>query len=410
MQTECAFGTHRTYTLAINDVSEIVRQLSRVGVGGWLVSDYAGSNPVLQYLLGRRLFLTRRAFLLISEEGARLLVSRVDAVPEVRELPGCVVETYTSWVELGDWLAAHVTPLRVVAMEYSPDGALPAMSRVDGGTLDLVHHLGVDVRSSAELFQLAVGAWSERNLASHRSAMRHAAEIMQLAFAFAGDRVHGGHVCTEHDVQSFILREFGKRGLISEDPPIVAANAHSGDPHYEPSPSGSAELAARDWVLIDLWCRERSEQAVFADITWVGFLGDQVPEEHRGVFDVVAGARDGVVRVLRERFAAGTPVLGFELDDVARRHIADAGMADRFVHRTGHSLGADGSLHGLTANLDDLETHDSRPIIDGVGFTVEPGIYLPSFGVRLEINVYMGANGPEITSPVQEAPYLVPVG
>jgi Xaa-Pro aminopeptidase len=378
-------------------------------VHGWLVSDYGGTNPVLAYLLGRRLFLTRRAFLLISENGTRLLVSRVDAVPELRHLPGCAVETYTSWQELHEWLATHVARLGVVAMEYSPHGALPAMSRVDGGTLDLVRDLGVKVRSSADLFQLTVGSWSEHNLSSHRSAMSHAAQIMNLAFAFAGERLRGGEVCSESDVQAFILGEFEQRGLTSQDPPIVAANAHSGDPHYEPQSSGSARLAAGDWLLIDLFCREPSEEGVFADITWVGFLGNRVPKEHQRVIEVVAGARDEVVRVLRERVDEARPVLGYELDEVARRHIADAGFADRFVHRTGHSLGADGSLHGLTANLDDLETHDTRPIIAGVGFTVEPGIYLPAFGVRCEINVYMGADGPEITSPVQTAPVLVPV-
>jgi Xaa-Pro dipeptidase len=378
-------------------------------VRGWLVSDYSGSNPVLQHLLGERLFLTRRAFLLITENTSRLLLSRVDAVTGLRTLAGCDVETYTSWTELQAWLATHVTPLGVVAMEYSPRGDLPAMSRVDGGTLDLVRDLGVEVRSSADLFQLAVGSWSEHNLVSHRAAMAHTAQVKDLAFEFIGRRLRAGQRCTEHDVQAFILEEFERRQVTTNDPPIVAANAHSGDPHYGPSAGSSADLHPGDWVLIDLWCRERQHGAVFADITWVGHLGGRVPDEHKQIFDAVVGARDAVLEALQRRFGGSQPLLGCELDDVARQHIAGAGFGEYFVHRTGHSLGGDGSLHGLTANLDNLETHDIRPIIAGVGFTIEPGIYLPSFGVRSEINVYMTADGPEVTSPVQTSPVLVDV-
>jgi len=387
----------------------IARHLSQVNVRGWLVSDYSGSNPVLQHLLGERLFLTRRAFLLITEDACRLLISRVDAVTGLTTIAGCDVETYTSWTELRAWLSVRVAPLGVVAMEYSPHGDLPAMSRVDGGTLDLIRDLGVEVRSSADLFQLAVGSWSDANLASHRAAMAHTAEVKDLAFEFVGQNMRARQRCTEHDVQAFILAEFERRHLLTNDPPIVAANAHSGDPHYEPSLDASAELHLGDWLLIDLWCREQHSDAVFADITWVGYLGSRVPDEHRKIFDVVVGARDAVLEALQRRFGGVEPLRGFELDDVARKHIVSAGFGEHFVHRTGHSLGGDGSLHGLTANLDDLETHDTRPILAGAGFTIEPGVYLPAFGVRSEINVYMTADGPEVTSPVQASPILVQV-
>jgi Xaa-Pro aminopeptidase len=397
------------YTSPIKDVSVVARQLPQVNVRGWLVSDYSGSNPVLAHLLGERLFLTRRAFLLITQEASRLLISRVDAVAGLTTLAGCVVETYTSRTELQAWLSTHVAPLGVVAMEYSPHGNLPAMSRVDGGTLDLVRDLGVEVKSSADLFQLAVGAWSEGNLLAHRAAMAHTAEIKDLAFEFVGQRLRARQRCTEHDVQAFILAEFQRRDLTTNDPPIVAANAHSGDPHYEPSLERSAELCPGDWLLIDLWCREQRNDAVFADITWVGYLGSQVPDEHKKIFDIVVGARDAVLELLRDRFGKDQPLRGYELDNAARRHMVNAGFGEHFVHRTGHSIGSDGSLHGLTANLDDLETHDTRPILAGVGFTIEPGVYLPSFGVRSEINVYMTVDGPEVTSPVQTSPVIVQV-
>lgn len=381
--------------------------MSAVNVRGWLVSDYAGSNPVLAHLLGKRLFLTRRAFLLITDEVPRLLISRVDAAPDLITGSHCLVETYTSWEELQAWLRAHVAPLGVVAMEYSPRGDLPAMSWVDGGTLELVRNLGVDVRTSADLFQLAAGKWSEGNLVSHRAAMTHATEVKDLAFELVAEQLRAGNRCTELDVQAFILAEFEQRGLTTSEKPIVAVNAHSGDPHYEPSPDRNAELRLGDWLLIDLWCREQRDDAVFADITWVGYLGRKAPSEHKRVFDLVAGARDAVVDVLRDRFSRDQEIRGYELDNVARRHITSAGLGEQFVHRTGHSLGANGLLHGLTANLDDLETHDTRLILASTGFTIEPGVYLSTFGVRSEINVYMTESGPEITSPVQTSPVLM---
>lgn len=390
-------------------VSLVARHLRTANVGGWLISDYAGSNPVLAHILGERLFLTRRAFLLITAETSRLLISRVDAVASRPVIAGCQVETYTSWRELRAWLSTHVADLGNVAMEYSPHGDLPAISRVDAGTIELIRDLGVEVRSSADLLQLAIGRWTDRNLSSHRAAMAHAIAVKDLAFEFIGERLSASRACTEHDVQTFILKEFQKRQLTTEEPPIVAVNEHSGDPHYAPSGEDSTELRPGDWVLIDLWCRDSSKDAVFADITWVGYLGEQVPDEHMRVFDVVAGARDAVVDELRARFASDRQLYGYELDNTARNHIASAGFGEQFVHRTGHSLGADGSLHGPTANLDDLETHDTRPILPGVGFTIEPGIYLPSFGVRSEINVYMSAEGPEVTSPIQTSPIVLAV-
>lgn len=385
--------------------------LEAEGLDGWLVADYAGSNPVFAHLLDAHVHLTRRTFLLVTREQRRMLVSQVDATEEIAELAGdFALDTYRGWPELRAWLKTHVGPLSTVAMEYSPHGELPAMSRVDGGTLDLVRELGVEVRPSANLFQQAAGAWTDANLRSHRAAMVHAADIKDLAFAHAGERLRAGEPCGERDVQVFILEQFERRGLVTADPPVVAANANSGDPHYAPNAERSAELRRGDWLMIDLWCKERADHAVFADITWVGLLGGDVPDEHAKVFDAVARGRDAVIETLRERSNGAGPVRGFELDRVARRTIDEAGFGEHFVHRTGHSLSPGDLVHGLAANLDDLETHDTRPILPGFGFTVEPGVYLPSFGVRLEINVFMTEQGPDITSPVQTAPVLVDAG
>ncbi len=391
------------------DLTRISRLLPEFGLPGWLVSDYCGSNPILAHLLGERLFLTRRAHLLIDTHGARLLISRVDHVAERdAKLPVSAVETYSSWQELREWLSLHVTPLEVVGMEYSPHGDLPAMSRVDAGTLELIRDLGVEVRSSADLAQRAIGTWSQENLRAHRAAMVHAVEIKDLAFAFVGERLRDGGPCSECDVQNLISQEFAARGLITAEAPIVAVNEHSADPHYAPSPATDTDLRPGDWLLIDLWCRTPEDQGVFADITWVGYIGRDVPPPIMSAFQAVAGARDAVIAALRAA-TPDAPAHGYRLDRVARAHLQSAGFGDYVVHRTGHSLGSDGSLHGFAVNLDDLETHDTRPVIPGLGFTIEPGLYTPTFGVRSEINVFMQDDGPLVTSPVQQAPVTIEV-
>ena len=389
--------------------SVLAAALRTAGARAWLVHDFRGSNPVFAQLLGTRLFLTRRAFLLLCDgEAPRLLLSGVDATPEVADrLPGVVVERYTRWTEIEAWLRERVAPFGAAAMEYSPGGALPAASWVDGGTLDLVRAAGIEVTPSADLVQLAVATWGDAGLASHRAAMAHAVATKDLAFEHVRARVAAGERCTEREVQALILEQFERRGVVTADPPVVAVNAHSGDPHYVPSDGSSAEIGAGDWLLVDLWCREPHDAAVYADITWVAQVGGELPDARRAVFDVVARARDAVVADVRERASAGATVLGFELDRIARGVVEDAGHGAAFVHRTGHSLSPGDAVHGLGANLDDLETHDTRPLRPGLGFTVEPGVYLPEFGVRLEIDVYLGPNGPMVTSPVQTAPVLL---
>ncbi len=291
-----------------------------------------------------------------------------------------------------------------VAMEYSPLAALPTLSWVDGGTLEMMKSFGVEVVSSADLLQVALNNWSPTALESHLSACREVDQVKDAAFEYIRQRLQEAANPTEYEVQEFIVQEFVRRDLEMDHRPIVGVNANSGNPHYQPGADSSATTIEReDWVLVDLWARHPGEHQVFGDITWVGCISMAVPERHQQVFDIVKGARDGVVERLRKSWEAGERLQGWELDVVARAHIQQAGYGDYIAHPTGHSLGPGPRVHALGVNLDDLESHDTREVAPGTGFSVEPGIYLPEFGVRLEINIYMDPDkGPVVTTPVQE--------
>jgi Xaa-Pro aminopeptidase len=284
-----------------------------------------------------------------------------------------------------------------VAMEYSPQAALPLASRVDAGTLELVRNQGVEVVSSADLVAYATARWSPEQLASHRRTAQALTETVHVAFAEAGRRYGAG--VTEGDVAQFIRRTLASRGLAAPDGPIVAVNAHASDPHYEPPLSGSSPIRPGDWLLIDLWAREEGAEGVYADITWTAYVGSTVPERMQRVFDVVIGARYAAVIALERAFQQGRSLQGWEVDKVARDFVDETGYGAHFTHRLGHSIGRE--VHGNGPNLDGFETLDTRLLVEGMGFSVEPGVYLPDFGVRSEIDVYLGPQGPEVTTPPQ---------
>jgi len=288
---------------------------------------------------------------------------------------------------------------RRVLMEYSPGGALPTMSYVDAGTFELLTSLGFEILPSADLYQELFATWTEQELAEHRLAARELGRVVLAAFGFIGENL--GRV-TEGDVAGFIRREFGAAGLETDSGPNVSVNAHSADPHYDPLGSGSV-ISAGDWVLIDLWARRPG--GVYADITWVGYAGREVPARYRQAFDVVRAARDLALKFLAEALGSGRRVEGWEVDRAARNLVAERGFGAYFTHRLGHNLGRD--VHGKGANLDDYETRDTRALIPGLGLTVEPGLYFGDFGVRSEINVYLGPHGPEVTTPAQEEVVLI---
>ena len=363
---------------------------------GWLIYDYLGCNPVLNQVATPSGHVTRPVFLYVPADGpARLLTHHVDA----GKFAGAGVETvvYSSRSSLETALQGMLTSVHRVAMEYSPRNSLPRVSRVDAGTVELVRSMGPEVVSSADLMQYATQRWSTEQLAGHLRAADSLGRIVNEAFALIGQRLSQNP--TEFEIAEFIRRRFSEEGLTTTDGPIVSTNAHCSDPHYEPAQSGSSIISPGDWVLIDLWAREDTPGSVYADITWTAYVGATPPPRHADVFSIVLGARDAALAFLQERHSLGDSVQGWQVDDVARRYISDRGYGDYFTHRLGHSIYH--TVHGEGVNLDNFETHDTRRIIPGVGFSIEPGIYLPEFGVRSEIDAYMSDDGPFATSPVQ---------
>lgn len=370
--------------------------LRTAGLDGWLLYDFQGKNPIFWQLLGVPRHTTRRCYLLIPRDGqARLLVHRIDT-PALAAF-GVPMDTYLTWQELRDALPLFVGERRRLAMDYAPGAILPVVSRADAGTVELVRSLGVEVVSSADLIQVAVARWVPSDLADHLSAAGKLHAALDAVLAHIAGSVDRG--ITEYAAAQFLLEDFARRGMTADDLPIVAVNAHAGDPHYEPSATHDTHIRRGDWLLVDLWAREDRPGTVHADSTWVAFLGDRPSERHQAVFDVVVRARDAAIERIRQGFARGEPVEGWQVDRAARDLIAAAGYGDHFTHRTGHSLGQ--QVHGPGVNLDDYETHDTRRLIAGVAVTVEPGIYLSEFGVRSEVDVYIGEDGPRVTTAIQ---------
>ncbi len=387
------------------------RFLTAEGLAAWLVYDYRGSNPIFRQLITPSGHVTRPCFLHVpSSSPPQLLVHHVDAGKFAQSDVGLMV--YRSRAEMVESLSRLLAGASPVAMEYSPNNALPRVSKVDAGTLEMVRGLDVEVVSSADLMQFTTQRWSEDQLASHRRAAEKLGRIVNEAFVYTGAHLGAadGLGPTEFQVAEFIRRRFREEGLETGDGPIVATNAHASDPHYEPEAEGSSVVQDGDWVLIDLWAKEagahgESGRGIYADITWVAQVGEAVPPRRQEIFYVVTGARDAALQYLEYACQRGTWVEGWQADAVAREYIAQRGYGEYFTHRLGHSIGLE--VHGDAANLDGFETHDTRRIIPGVGFSIEPGIYLPEFGVRSEIDVFMSESGPFATSPVQREVALI---
>ena len=370
-------------------------------IDGWLMYDFRGSNPVFWQSIGLEGRPSRRNYVWIPASGdACALIHFLDknGFGDLK-LP---IKHYVTWQELQRTLADLLSGSGRVAMEYSPGNAIPIHSYVDAGTVELVRSLGVEVVSSANLFQVAATSWSGNSVRLHRKACIEVNEVKDASFHLIGEKLRAGETVYEHDIAQFIRDQFDRRGLYIDHGPTVALNEHSGDPHYSPSPDNPTPIRAGDWILIDLWGKYHDPEAIYCDITWTAYAGSDVPEKHQEVYNTVTGARDAVVAALQDAWHNKTPLQGWQMDRVAREFIDNAGYGDFFTHRTGHSMGVSPTPHALGVNLDDYETHDTRAILPGVGFSVEPGVYLPEFGVRSEIDMYVDpVEGPVVTSSMQ---------
>jgi Xaa-Pro aminopeptidase len=387
------------------DLPALRQALGELGLDGWLLYDFHGQNPTALHVLGLGgKMLTRRFFLLLPRDGEPVLLAHaIEQSQFPPEVPGRR-ERYASWQSLHDGLTRMISALprgARLAMEYHPGGAIPTLSRVDAGTLELVRSLGVEVVSSADLVQRFLARLDDAQVESHRRALLAVDAAKDAAFARISEALRLGETLTETDVQAFLMERFASADLETDHPPIVAVNAHAADPHYAPSRATASPIRRGDLVLIDLWARGKGPRDVYADITWVGFCGERPPERLESIFRIVADARDAGLDALARAHREGRTLAGFEVDRVVRDRIAAAGFGDRFVHRTGHSI--ETRVHGDGANLDDLETHDTRPLVTGLAFSIEPGIYLPAegLGVRTEIDVFLAADGPKVFSPIQ---------
>ncbi len=383
-------------------VNEIQEALKEAGLDGWLFYDHHERDPLAYRILGfsAARIPTRRWYYLIPAAGEpRALVHRIepnmlDAVPGSRAM-------YSSWQTQLEGLTQMLGGCRRVAMQYSPNNAVPYVSMVDAGTVELIRGLGVEVASSADLIQLFEARWSARQLETHREAGRRVDGVRRAAFGEIGARLGRGEVVTEFAIKGFILDGFEKEGMITDHGPIVGVNQNAANPHYEPTAEIHSPIGRGDVVLIDLWAKlAREPEAVYYDVTWTGFTG-VAPAEVEKIFGIVAGARDAAISFVEAGAAAGKSMAGYEVDDAARGFIAAAGYGEWFVHRPGHSIGRD--VHGTGANMDNLETHDERRLIPRTCFSIEPGIYLDRFGIRSEVNMYVGDGKAEVTGEVQRA-------
>jgi Xaa-Pro aminopeptidase len=310
---------------------------------------------------------------------------------------------YLSWRSLEAGLQELLSGAKKIAMEYSPRCAIPYVSTVDAGTLELVRSTGIEIASSANLIQYFEARWDDEQLKDNFESASHLYQIVDETFGFIRGKIKLNDTITEYDVQQFMLSEFKKRGLITSSDPNCSVNANSANPHYEPTKEIHSPLHQGDYVLLDLWAKKDKPRSVYADITWMGFLGEIVPDEFEKIFQIVKGGRNAALEFIRSSIKAGKIIHGYDVDDAARNYITQHGYGEYFVHRTGHSIGEE--VHGNGANMDNLETRDERTIIPQTSFSIEPGIYLrDKFGIRSEIDVYISKDRETIVTglPMQE--------
>lgn len=382
-------------------LDKLQHAIRTAGLDGWLFFDHHRRDPIAYRILdlSDELQPTRRWYCLIPSEGApRKLVHRIES-HVLDAVPGDT-HVYSSWEEQRSKVAAILQNCSRVAMQYSPECAIPYISLVDAGTIEIVRGHVKEIVSSADLVQDFEARWTDEQLETHLEAGKRVDAIRREAFDLIGERIRSGEPVTDFEVQQFILLKFAQSGLTTSHGPIVAVNENASDPHYEPNAETARRIAPGDLVLIDLWAKMTQPHGVFYDVTWTGYCGDLVPAAIQSVFQIVRDARKSASQFVIDQIGAGKRIMGFHVDDVARSFIEERGYGDFFFHRTGHSIGTD--VHGTGANMDNLESHDVRPIVAHTCFSIEPGIYLPEFGIRSEVNVYVASGSARVTGEEQE--------
>ena len=387
------------------DLAAIQTAIKSQQLDGWLLYDFRGNNilarRILQFADGT--MGSRRCMYFIPATGTpKKLVHRIEA-GALDHLPG-EKTVYLKWQEFEAGVADLIQGQARLAMEYSPRNGNPYVSRVDAGTIELVRANGAEIVSSGDLVQQFESVWDDEQWAMHQAAGQHTDGAFQAVWKFIADQIRQHGETTEAAARDVIMDHFARNGLTTYHPPIVGVNAHSGDPHYE---TGTSPIREGDLVLVDLWAKLDKPRAVYSDLTRIGFVGTQVPEKYEKIFQIVAAARDAAIQLVEDRFAAGKPLQGYEVDDACRAVIEKAGYGQYFVHRTGHSIGQE--VHGNGANMDNLETHETRRVLPGSCFSVEPGIYQPEFGIRSEVDVFVDRNNQVHVTAGERQRQIIPI-
>ena len=371
------------------NLKKIQNILAKMNIDAWLLYDFRFSNELALNMLGitKKSHLTRRFYYLIPQKGKPIKIANAIETFHFDNLPGKLLP-YASYESLIKNLKLSLSGIKKVAMEYSPMNSIPYISRVDAGTIEQIKSLGVEIVSSADLISMYNAIWTKKQFEENLPVAHALTDIVHKAFGFIKKNILSSKSINEYDVQQFIMAEFNRRKFYTDDPPIVGVNENSANPHYTPTKQKNKKIKKGDFVLIDLWAKPNKEDGVWADITWVGFAGNSIPEKYSKIFNIVAKARDTAFELVASRFKQGKEVRGYEVDAASRKVIEQAGYGKYFIHRTGHSITTD--LHGSGAHIDNFETKDERLILPSTSFSIEPGIYLPGdFGVRSEIDVFI---------------------
>lgn len=388
------------------DIDAIQKVLQVENLDGWLLYDFFGSNPIARSILGLNEFTTRRWLLFIPRAGK---ASAILPALEVSQFESCKFEdvlVYRTWNELHDAISKIVPKNAKIAMEYSAENAIPYISRVDKGTIELIEKLtSGKIVSSSKLVQYFQSRWGEKGLESHKKATDIVYRYVGECFEAVKKALTNNKTITEYDLQKLILDGFKKDGIVTNSECIVSIGQNTGKPHYAPSKSKNAQIKRENVLLVDVWGKLNTTGAVYTDMTFMAYLGGTPPKKVEEVWDIVRKARDTGIEFITNNFGK-RPLCGFEVDDVVRKVIRDSGYGEYFIHRTGHSIQHEDHANGV--NLDNFETHDDREIIKDIGFSIEPGIYLPEFGMRSEVVMYIDPkDGPVVTTPLQNDLILI---